>query len=68
MPNQYKKINKTNLTQFIVYQKLDKYKKDILQEIIKENVINEEELKKIKLKFEQQINLKIYYQLNKFKF
>jgi len=68
MPNQYKKINKTNLTQFIVYQKLDKYKKDIIQEIIKENIINEEELKKIKLKFEQQINLKIYYQLNKFKF
>lgn len=68
MPNQYKKINKSNLIQYIIVQKLEEYKKNVFKSILNENILNKNEMDKIKLQLEQEINLKIYYELNKLKF
>jgi|APSaa5957512535_1039671.scaffolds.fasta_scaffold764900_2 hypothetical protein len=64
----YKKINKNNLLQNIIYLQIKKYNDHLLEELKNKCVLNEKEMEKFKRIFEIRMNLNIYTDLNKLEF
>lgn len=64
----YKKINKNNLLQNIVYLQVKKYNEYLLKEMKEKGILNEKEMVKFKDKFKISMNINIYSDMNKLEF
>lgn len=64
----YKKINKNNLLQNIVFLQVKKYNDHLIKELEDKKVLNNKELDKFKRVFDISMNLNIYSDLNKLEF
>ena len=64
----YKKINKNNLLQNIIFQQVKKYNNHLLEEFKNQGILNETEMEKFKKEFSISINLNIYNDMNKLEF
>lgn len=61
----YKKINKNNLLQNIIFIQVKEYSNYLLEEFKNKDVLNEKEMDKFKREFEISMNLNIYSDMNK---
>lgn len=64
----YKKINKNNLLQNIIFIQVKEYSNYLLEEFKNKGVLNEKEMDKFKREFEISMNLNIYSDMNKLEF
>ncbi len=64
----YKKINKNNFLQNIIFQQVKKYNNYLLEEFENQCILNEKEMEKFKKEFNISMNLNIYSDMNKLEF